>query len=94
MPLRVAVQMDPIEGINIAGDSTFAIMLKAGVPKLVAGMLDAKIGEIRKQLDEAKALRAEAEKLRDEYARKAAAAETDMAAMRASAASAASRASR
>lgn len=29
MSLRVAVQMDPIESINIAGDSTFAIMLKA-----------------------------------------------------------------
>jgi glutathione synthase len=29
MSLRVAVQMDPIEGINISGDSTFAIMLKA-----------------------------------------------------------------
>jgi len=29
MPLRVAVQMDPIQGINISGDSTFAIMLKA-----------------------------------------------------------------
>ena len=29
MPLRVAVQMDPLEGINIAGDSTFALMLKA-----------------------------------------------------------------
>jgi len=29
MPLRVAVQMDPLEQINIAGDSTFAIMLKA-----------------------------------------------------------------
>ncbi|MGN6154221.1 MAG: glutathione synthase [Sphingomicrobium sp.] len=29
MPLRVAVQMDPLERINIAGDSTFAIMLKA-----------------------------------------------------------------
>ena len=26
MTLRVAVQMDPMEGINIAGDSTFAIM--------------------------------------------------------------------
>ena len=62
-----------------------AIMLKAGVPRLVAGMLDAKIGEIRKQLDEAKALRAEAEWLRDEYARKAADAESDIAAMRASA---------
>src|SRR5689334_13083192 len=29
MPLRVAVQMDPLETINIAGDSTFAIMLGA-----------------------------------------------------------------
>src|SRR6185312_11923290 len=29
MSLRVAVQMDPLEKINIDGDSTFAIMLKA-----------------------------------------------------------------
>ncbi|MEO8455876.1 MAG: glutathione synthase [Sphingomicrobium sp.] len=29
MALRVAVQMDPLERINFAGDSTFAIMLKA-----------------------------------------------------------------
>ncbi len=29
MTLRVAVQMDPLEGINIEGDSTFAIMLGA-----------------------------------------------------------------
>ncbi len=29
MSLTVAVQMDPIEGINIAGDSTFALMLSA-----------------------------------------------------------------
>ena len=29
MPLRVAVQMDRLESINIAGDSTFALMLKA-----------------------------------------------------------------
>jgi glutathione synthase len=29
MPLRVAVQMDPLDRINIAGDSTFALMLKA-----------------------------------------------------------------
>ena len=29
MTLRVAVQMDPIQGINIEGDSTFAIMLGA-----------------------------------------------------------------
>ncbi|MBO9498394.1 MAG: glutathione synthase [Novosphingobium sp.] len=29
MSLRVAVQMDPLEGINIAGDSSFALMLSA-----------------------------------------------------------------
>ncbi len=29
MPLRVAVQMDPLENINISGDSTFALMFKA-----------------------------------------------------------------
>jgi glutathione synthase len=28
-PLRVAVQMDPLESIGIGGDSTFALMLKA-----------------------------------------------------------------
>jgi glutathione synthase len=31
MPLKVAVQMDPLETINIAGDSTFALMLSAQV---------------------------------------------------------------
>src|SRR5215212_7173507 len=29
MPLRVAMQMDPLETINISGDSTFALMLGA-----------------------------------------------------------------
>lgn len=29
MTLRVAVQMDPLETLNISGDSTFALMLKA-----------------------------------------------------------------
>jgi len=29
MPLSVAVQMDPLESINISGDSTFALMLRA-----------------------------------------------------------------
>jgi glutathione synthase len=29
MPFRVAVQMDPLEKINISGDSTFALMLSA-----------------------------------------------------------------
>src|SRR6476646_5004065 len=29
MPLRIAVQMDPIDRIDIRGDSTFAILLEA-----------------------------------------------------------------
>ena len=29
MTLTIAVQMDPLEGVNIAGDSTFALMLSA-----------------------------------------------------------------
>ena len=29
MSLRVAVQMDPLDTINIGGDSTFALMLSA-----------------------------------------------------------------
>ena len=29
MSLKVAVQMDPIERINIRGDSTFALLLEA-----------------------------------------------------------------
>ena len=29
MSLNVAVQMDPIENINVKGDSTFAMMLEA-----------------------------------------------------------------
>jgi F-type H+-transporting ATPase subunit b len=51
------------------------------VHKTIAGGLDGKIAEIRRNLDEAKALRAEAEALRAEYAAKIAGAETDAAAM-------------
>lgn len=55
----------------------FAIMLRAGVPALVAGLLDKQIAEIREQLKSASALRAEAEALRDQYAKKLANAEND-----------------
>jgi F-type H+-transporting ATPase subunit b len=47
------------------------------VPGIITGGLDAKIAEIRRQLDEAKSLRAEAEALRDQYAAKIAGAERD-----------------
>jgi F-type H+-transporting ATPase subunit b len=61
------------------------IMLWAGVPKIVAKILDARIEGIRTQLEEAKSLRAEAEKLRDEYAAKTGAADQEIAALRANA---------
>lgn len=61
--------------------TVFGIMLRAGVPKLIAGMLDKQIAEIRAQLDQAKALRTEAEALRGQYAAKIAGAEADAAAM-------------
>lgn len=51
------------------------------VPSMLTSGLDAGIDEIRKQLDEAKALRAEAEALRKEYADKIANAEKDAVAM-------------
>jgi F-type H+-transporting ATPase subunit b len=60
-------------------------MLWVGVPKLVARALDERIAGIRKQLDDAKMLRAEAEKLRDEYAKKAREADKEVALLRASA---------
>lgn len=60
----------------------FAIMIKARVPSLIAGALDARIAGIRQQLDEAAKLRAEAEALRDEYAKKAKDAAAEIVAMK------------
>lgn len=57
----------------------------AKVHRKVAGGLDGRIAAIRTQLDEAKKLRAEAEALRDEYARRIAGAEQDAANMLANA---------
>jgi F-type H+-transporting ATPase subunit b len=58
------------------------LMLWKKVPALVVGMLDGKIAAIRAQLDEASALRKEAEALRGEYQAKLAALETEAAAIR------------
>jgi F-type H+-transporting ATPase subunit b len=70
-------------GMWVAASMTVLILvaLYLGVPKMLTGALDTGIAEIRKQLDEAKALRAEAEALRKEYADKIANAEKDAAAM-------------
>jgi F-type H+-transporting ATPase subunit b len=61
------------------------IMLRAGVPRIVAGMLDARIAEIRKQLDEAAKLRAEAEELRKSYEKKTREADKEIAELKANA---------
>lgn len=58
------------------------IMLWAKVPSKIVGSLDARITEIRKQLDEAAALRAEAETLRNEYEKKLIALNAEATAMR------------
>lgn len=70
-------------GMWVAGSMTVLILvaLFLGVPKMLTGALDTGIAEIKKQLDEAKVLRAEAEALRKEYADKIANAEKDAAAM-------------
>lgn len=52
-----------------------AILLWKKVPGVVTGALDKQIAAIKRQLDEAKTLRAEAEALRDSYAAKIADAE-------------------
>jgi F-type H+-transporting ATPase subunit b len=63
----------------------FAIMLKARVPALIADALDSRIAGIRKQLDEAAKLRAEAEALKAEYERKGREADAEIATLKASA---------
>lgn len=68
--------------VGIAALVVLIGMLVLKVPATIAAMLDKQIGDIRRQLDEAKQLRSEAEALRDEYAAKARSAEADAAAMR------------
>ena len=74
-------------GIAPGGWVALAILVLIGVaiwkkaPAMIAGGLDKSIAEIKAQLEEARALRAEAEALRQEYASKIANAEKDAAAM-------------
>jgi len=68
--------------VALAMIAVILIALWAGVPRIIAGILDSRIAGIRKQLEEAKALRAEAEKLRDDYARKSAEADAEIALLR------------
>ena len=63
----------------------FGILVAAGVPKLVAGQLDAKAAKIQSELDEATRLRTEAEALLAQIRQEKAEAETQARAMLAAA---------
>lgn len=76
-----ALGLEPYQWVSISMAVLIALFIWKKVPQLITGGLDNKIAAIKQQLDEAKALRAEAEKLRDEYAAKIAGAEKDAEAM-------------
>lgn len=73
--------MDDAMFVSIAMLIVFAIIVWKRVPQAIGKALDKKIAGIREQLDEAEALRNEAEALKAEYAAKAAAAEAEAAAI-------------
>lgn len=72
----------PPMAVALAMAVLLAILWRAGVPGMVAGALDSRIAEIKKQLEEAKALRAEAEALKSRYEEQVKAADKDIAALR------------
>ncbi|HEX8301412.1 F0F1 ATP synthase subunit B [Sphingomonas sp.] len=73
--------LDATIWVSIAMAVFIAILIWKKVPSLITRGLDNQIAAIRTRLDEAKQLRAEAEALRDEYAKKIAGAEAEAAAM-------------
>lgn len=76
-----AFGLGPGAFVGIAMLAFLLILVWKGVHKAIVGGLDSKIAAIREQLEEASALRKEAEALRDEFAAKIAGAERDAAAM-------------
>lgn len=76
-----AFGLGPGAFVGIAMLAFLLILVWKGVHKAIVGGLDSKIAAIREQLEEASALRKEAEALRDEFAAKIATAERDAAAM-------------
>lgn len=75
----------PYQIVAVSMTVLILIMLWKRVPAMVTRGIDGKIAAIKQQLDEAKALRAEAEQLRAEYSAKIAGAEKDAEAMLANA---------
>lgn len=78
-----ALGFDATGWVALAMIVLLGIFIWKKVPAMITGGLDKKIADIKTQLDEAASLRAEAEKLRSEYAAKVKAAESEVAAMRA-----------
>ncbi len=76
-----AFGLEDYQWVSLSMGVLFAVIVWKKVPGMITGGLDTKINEIKQQLDEAKALRTEAETLRDEYAAKIAGAEQDAQAM-------------
>ena len=76
-----AFGLQDYQWVSLSMAVLIGVVIWKKVPGMITGGLDNKIAEIKKQLDEAKDLRAEAEKLRDEYAAKIAGAEKDAEAM-------------
>lgn len=72
-----ALGLTPTMWVALAMIAVFAIFLWKRVPAAVARALDNQIDGIRKRLDEAAALRAEAEALKKEYQKKARAADKE-----------------
>src|SRR5690349_21512102 len=64
--------------VSLAMAVFIAILIWKKVPGLIVGGLDKQISAIRTRLEEAKAIRAEAEALRDEYARKLASVDSEV----------------
>jgi F-type H+-transporting ATPase subunit b len=77
----VAGILDATVFVSLAMAVFIAILIWKKVPGLIVGGLDKQITAIRTRLEEAKAIRAEAEALRDEYARKLASVDTEVAGM-------------
>lgn len=71
----------PVSIVSASMAVLIVIMLWKKVPALVTGMLDKQIAAIKEQLEEARLLRAEAERLRADYAARIASAEKDAEAM-------------
>lgn len=73
--------IDATMWVGLAMLALILIVVWKKVPSAIGGMLDKQIAAIRTRLDEANQLRAEAEALREEYARKLANVEQEAAAM-------------